>query len=177
MASRSPTLLNVMNRARLGFYGTTHIRFGNNVSHSKRHTRRSWKPNVQTKTYASEILGQEFKLPIVTREIRTVEKRGGFDRYILSRDKTFVRSDVAQLLERAMRTTLQAKGQPAPATVRWKPKVPQWLATQREQDEQANSLRDEAKRNKNKKGKKTAAAAEAGPEGSEGKAAASPPAS
>ena len=38
-----------LNRARRGLYGGKRVIFGNNVSHSKRRTRRQWKPNVQHK--------------------------------------------------------------------------------------------------------------------------------
>jgi large subunit ribosomal protein L28 len=43
-SSRQP-----LNRARRGLYGGKRVIFGNNVSHSKRRTRRRWKPNVQHK--------------------------------------------------------------------------------------------------------------------------------
>ena len=44
----------VMNRADRGLYGGKEILFGNNVSHSMRHTRRTWKPNVQVSARRNE---------------------------------------------------------------------------------------------------------------------------
>ena len=50
MARRSfATHRQPLNRARRGLYGGKRVIFGNNVSHSKRRTRRSCKPNVQQK--------------------------------------------------------------------------------------------------------------------------------
>ena len=38
-----------MHRANRGLYAGKEIQFGNNVSHSERKTRRTWKPNVQVR--------------------------------------------------------------------------------------------------------------------------------
>lgn len=46
--------------------------FGNNVSHSKRHTRRTWMPNTQHKTLTVD--GHAVQVNICTRCIRTVQK-------------------------------------------------------------------------------------------------------
>ena len=40
-----------MNRRKRGLYGKKETRFGNNVSHSLRRTRRMWRPNIQWKRY------------------------------------------------------------------------------------------------------------------------------
>ena len=60
--------------------------FGANVSHSKRHTNRRFVPNIQRVTLQSEALGREVSLRISTRALRTVLKRGGLDRYLLTTD-------------------------------------------------------------------------------------------
>lgn len=56
---------------------------GHNVSHSNRHTKRTFRPNLQTKTYQSEILGRTVTLTLTTRAIRTLDKYNGFDGYML----------------------------------------------------------------------------------------------
>jgi large subunit ribosomal protein L28 len=56
---------------------------GNNVSHSNRHTKRTFRPNLQTKTYTSEILGRTVTLTLTARAIRTLDKYNGFDGYML----------------------------------------------------------------------------------------------
>ncbi|MGH7142016.1 MAG: 50S ribosomal protein L28 [Candidatus Saccharimonadales bacterium] len=48
--------------------------FGNNVSFSQRHTKKVWKPNLQTKTLL--INGKEVRLKISTQAIRTMKKNG-----------------------------------------------------------------------------------------------------
>lgn len=56
---------------------------GNNVSHSNRHTKRTFRPNLQTKTYQSEVLGRSVTLTLTARAIRTLDKYNGFDGYML----------------------------------------------------------------------------------------------
>lgn len=56
---------------------------GNNVSHSNRHTKRTFRPNLQTKTYQSAILARSVTLTLTARAIRTLDKYNGFDGYML----------------------------------------------------------------------------------------------
>ena len=56
---------------------------GNNVSHANNRTRRKFLPNLQTTTMDSEILGRKLKLRVSTSAIRTVEKHGGIDTYLI----------------------------------------------------------------------------------------------
>lgn len=46
--------------------------FGNHVSHSQRHVKRTWKPNLQTKTLIID--GQKVKLHLAASTIRTLNK-------------------------------------------------------------------------------------------------------
>ncbi len=48
--------------------------FGNNVSFSQRHTKKVWKPNLQTKTIIVD--GKKMTLKISTQAIRTLKKKG-----------------------------------------------------------------------------------------------------
>jgi large subunit ribosomal protein L28 len=48
--------------------------YGNNVSFSQRHTKKVWKPNLQTKTVIID--GKKTKLKISTQAIRTLKKNG-----------------------------------------------------------------------------------------------------
>jgi large subunit ribosomal protein L28 len=48
--------------------------FGNNVSFSQRHTKKVWKPNLQTKTVAID--GKKVRLRVSTQAIRTLKKKG-----------------------------------------------------------------------------------------------------
>ncbi len=48
--------------------------FGSNVSFSQRHTKKVWKPNLQTKTIIVE--GRKVQMKISTQAIRTLKKKG-----------------------------------------------------------------------------------------------------
>jgi len=48
--------------------------FGNHVSHSRRHVKRDWKPNLQKKTLMID--GHKVTLTISTQAIRTLKKKG-----------------------------------------------------------------------------------------------------
>lgn len=56
---------------------------GNNVSHSNSRTRRTFAPNLQNVTLLSEALGHPVRLRVTTRALRTVQKVGGLDAYLL----------------------------------------------------------------------------------------------
>ena len=61
---------------------------GNNVSHAKNRTRRRFLPNLQNITFISEKLGRSIQLRVAASAIRTVEKKGGLDDYLLSSSNT-----------------------------------------------------------------------------------------
>lgn len=48
--------------------------FGNNISFSQRHTKKVWKPNLQTKTVTVD--GKKVRLRVSTQAIRTLKKKG-----------------------------------------------------------------------------------------------------
>jgi large subunit ribosomal protein L28 len=56
---------------------------GNNVSHANNRTRRRFLPNLQTTRMHSEILGRKVNLRVSTSAMRTVEKHGGLDAFLL----------------------------------------------------------------------------------------------
>ena len=62
------------------------VQFGHNVSHSKRATNRRFEPNIQKVRLQSEALGQRISLNIATRTLRTVQKKGGLDGFLLNTD-------------------------------------------------------------------------------------------
>lgn len=51
--------------------------FGNNVSFSQRHTKKVWKPNLQTKTVIVD--GKKVKMKVSTQAIRSLKKKGLLD--------------------------------------------------------------------------------------------------
>ncbi len=56
---------------------------GNNVSHAKNRTRRRFLPNLQQASMMSEALGKTVSLRVCVSAIRTVEKNGGIDAFLL----------------------------------------------------------------------------------------------
>lgn len=57
---------------------------GNNVSHANNKTRRRYLPNLQESSMLSDVLGQNIRMRLCTRAIRTVEHNGGIDAFLLS---------------------------------------------------------------------------------------------
>ena len=95
-------------RARRGLYGNKKILYGNNVSHSKRRTRRRWLPNVQTKRLRSDILEETIKLRVTTSVMRTIEKHGGLDGYLLNTKMTKLQDSlIGQQLKRRVEKKLK----------------------------------------------------------------------
>ena len=56
---------------------------GNNVSHANNKTKRVYRPNLQQVALASEILGNSYVLKICMNALRSVDKTGGLDPYLL----------------------------------------------------------------------------------------------
>lgn len=56
---------------------------GNNVSHANNKTRRRFLPNLQPASLLSDALGHAVTMRLSTRGIRTVERNGGIDAYLL----------------------------------------------------------------------------------------------
>lgn len=61
-----------------------HVMYGHNVSHSKRATNRRFEPNIQAVTLESPTLGRTFSMRVSTRALRTVQKKGGLDGFLLT---------------------------------------------------------------------------------------------
>jgi len=55
---------------------------GNNVSHANNKTRRRFLPNLNDTTLQSEALGRSFKLRISAAALRSVDHRGGLDKFL-----------------------------------------------------------------------------------------------
>ncbi|QFS81774.1 50S ribosomal protein L28 [Roseivivax sp. THAF40] len=55
---------------------------GNNVSHANNKTKRRYLPNLNNVTLQSETLGRGIKLRISAAALRTVDHRGGLDKFL-----------------------------------------------------------------------------------------------
>ncbi|KAK9813979.1 hypothetical protein WJX73_007728 [Symbiochloris irregularis] len=101
-------------RGRRGLYHGKRIRFGNNISEDgENKTRRSWKPNVHHKRLYSEALDRMIRLRVSTTALKTIDKYGGLDRYLLATPDRRLQSDVGAELRQKIQAVLAAARQPA----------------------------------------------------------------
>jgi large subunit ribosomal protein L28 len=73
---------------------------GNNVSHANNRTRRRFLPNLQSHHLFSELLGQSVRLRIAANTLRTVEKAGGLDGYLMAAPATGLSAGLLRLKRR-----------------------------------------------------------------------------
>ena len=76
------------------------VQTGNNVSKSNRKTRRRFLPNLQSVAIYSEILEQQITLKISTQGLRTIEKNGGLDLYLLNTPVSKLTAESKEIRER-----------------------------------------------------------------------------
>jgi large subunit ribosomal protein L28 len=82
---------------------------GNNVSHANNKTKRRFLPNLNDVTLQSETLGRGIKLRISASALRSVDHRGGLDKYLM-------KAKDAELSGRALKVKQEiAKAQTAEA--------------------------------------------------------------
>jgi len=80
---------------------------GNNVSHANNKTRRRYLPNLQSTVLLSDALGP-VRLRLSTNAIRTIDKNGGLDAYLLGMSNTKLPTDALRLkrrIEKARKAT------------------------------------------------------------------------
>ncbi|KAK3071805.1 hypothetical protein LTR53_007976 [Teratosphaeriaceae sp. CCFEE 6253] len=76
----------------LGLYGGQRVRFGNNVGEKfENKTRRAWRPNVLTRKLYSKALERPVQVRVTTRVLRTIDKLGGLDEYLLGEKEARIR--------------------------------------------------------------------------------------
>jgi len=90
------------------------VQTGNNVSHANNRTRRRYLPNLQQQRFYSETLGESVRLRVSTRALRTVEKRGGLDGYLMKARNAELSSELRRLKQRLIQAQA-AKGDQAAA--------------------------------------------------------------
>jgi large subunit ribosomal protein L28 len=56
---------------------------GQNVSHANNRTKRVFRPNLQTVSLASESLGREVTLKVSMQALKTIDRKGGLDVFLL----------------------------------------------------------------------------------------------
>jgi large subunit ribosomal protein L28 len=76
------------------------VQVGNNVSHANNKTKRRFLPNLQQISMTSDALGNAVHLRITTRAIKTIEKNGGIDAWILGTADSRLTPDLKRLKRR-----------------------------------------------------------------------------
>lgn len=74
---------------------------GNNVSHAQNKTRRRFLPNLTHVTLHSDVLKQGFRLRVSASALRTLDRRGGLDAFLLKANNDTL-SERAQKIKRAV---------------------------------------------------------------------------
>ncbi len=81
---------------------------GNNVSHAHNKTRRRFLPNLQPVSLVSDALGSKVRLRVCMHTLRTIDKKGGLDSYLLNTRNAKL-TDKAVRLKRRVKKALEAK--------------------------------------------------------------------
>jgi large subunit ribosomal protein L28 len=81
---------------------------GNNVSHANNRTRRRFLPNLQARRLYSEVLGESVRLRIATSTLRTIEKAGGLDAYLLAAASATLPGELARMRRRLVEAKAKA---------------------------------------------------------------------
>tara|TARA_Y100000052_G_scaffold24407_1_gene26942 strand:- start:191 stop:484 length:294 start_codon:yes stop_codon:yes gene_type:complete len=71
---------------------------GNRVSHSNIKSKRRFLPNLVNVTLRSEILNRAYKMRIAASTLRTVDKHGGLDGYLLKTKKSALHDKAQKIL-------------------------------------------------------------------------------
>ena len=70
---------------------------GHNVSHAKNKTKRRFLPNLKKVTFRSDVLKKDIKLNVANAALRTVDFKGGFDKFLISAKKVKLSKKVKKL--------------------------------------------------------------------------------
>ena len=82
---------------------------GNNVSHANNKTKRRFIPNLQNVSLYSDKLGKKLKFRIATSTLRTVEKIGGIDSFLLNTINENLSSNAKKYKKSISKVTLEEK--------------------------------------------------------------------
>tara|TARA_R110000868_G_scaffold55460_2_gene172478 strand:+ start:18194 stop:18448 length:255 start_codon:yes stop_codon:yes gene_type:complete len=81
---------------------------GNNVSHAHNKTRRRFLPNLQVTSLLSDALGEVVRLRLSARAIRTIEHKGGLDRFLLDTADAKLPEEALALKRKVKKATVAA---------------------------------------------------------------------
>tara|TARA_Y100000768_G_C23627692_1_gene518037 strand:+ start:303 stop:581 length:279 start_codon:yes stop_codon:yes gene_type:complete len=70
---------------------------GHNVSHAKNKTKRRFLPNLKKVTFKSDVLKRNIKLNVANSALRTVDFKGGLDKFLLTANKAKLSKKVKKI--------------------------------------------------------------------------------
>ena len=70
---------------------------GHNVSHANNKTKRRFLPNLKKISFKSDILKRSIRLNVTNSALRTVDFKGGLDKYLLSAKKSKLSNKVKKI--------------------------------------------------------------------------------
>ena len=70
---------------------------GHNVSHAKNKTKRRFLPNLKKVTFRSDILNKNIKLNVANAALRTVDFKGGLDKFLKNAKNSNLSNKVRKL--------------------------------------------------------------------------------
>ena len=79
------------------------VQSGNNVSHANNRTRRRFLPNLQVLSFMSDALGESIRIRLSMRALRTIEKNGGIDSFLLKERNSQLQPEAIQIKRRIQR--------------------------------------------------------------------------
>ena len=71
---------------------------GHNVSHAKNKTKRRFLPNLKKVIFKSDLLKKNIKLNVTNAALRTVDFKGGLDKYLLTAKKSKLSNKVKKII-------------------------------------------------------------------------------
>jgi large subunit ribosomal protein L28 len=86
------------------------VMVGNNVSHSNRKTRRRFLPNLCQASFKSDVLGVNINLKLAASSIRTINKYGSVDNFLINCRFSQL-TDYGKQLRNKIKKSLIKKGQ------------------------------------------------------------------
>ncbi len=86
---------------------------GHNVSHSNRKTNRRFLPNLQKVSLTSDALGARVPLRLAVRTLRTVQRCGGLDAYLLKTRDEHLGAEGLRLKRRVKKVLSGGRGRSA----------------------------------------------------------------
>src|SRR5690349_22937096 len=79
------------------------VQVGHNVSHANNKTKRRFLPNLQVTSMLSDALNQSIRMRLSSRGIKTVERAGGLDSWLLKASNTDLDQETRRLKRRVQK--------------------------------------------------------------------------